>query len=237
MTLQAVLAAIQDSKSLLSTGETDELCTVALSRAKASEHAIRVMLVEFAFALLDNASQTQKNDFVDHLVDYMNQPHANRRQIGAEYYRKSKQLVDQNTRRVDMRSLISKLESDGANFNQETRILLDVIMEEQTILGPDEARLYDLIRSGATAAKEDESRLIALDYMKHLAVKGILPRELEASLYDAARSTKETVSKKALEVLKTIRVRKIPDDIRRELDKFDVASPSGVAEGTNPQTL
>jgi hypothetical protein len=236
MTLQAVLAAIQDIKSLLSMAETDELCTVALSRAKTSEHAIRMMLVEFAFALLDNASQTQKNDFVDHLVDYMKQPHANRRQIGAEYYQKSKQLVDQNTRRVDMRSLISKLESDGANFNQETRILLDVIMEEQTILGPDEARLYDLIRSGGTAAKDDESRLIALDYMKHLAAKGILPRELEASLYDAARSTKETVSKKALDVLKTIRVRKIPDDIRRELDKIDVASPSGVAEGTNPQT-
>ena len=231
MSLQTILTAIQESKSLLTTEETDELCTASLSRAKDSEHTIRVPLVEFAFALLGNASQTQKNDFVDHMIDYMKQPHANRRQTGAEYYRKSKHLVDETTRRANIRSLMSKLESDGATFNQETRILLDVIMEEQMILGPDEAKLYDLIRSAGTAAKDDESRIIALDYIPQLEVKGHLPGELEASLYDAARSTKEAVSKKALEILKTVRVRRLPDDIKRKLNRAEVLTPTDTAVG------
>ena len=231
MSLQTILAAIRESMILLTAEETDELCTAALSRAKDSEHTIRVPLVEFAFALLGNASQTQKNDFVAHMIDYMKQPHANRRQTGADHYRKSKHLVDEITRRANIRSLMSKIESDRAIFNQETRILLDVIMEEQMILGPDEAKLYDLIRSAGTAAKDDESRIIAMDYIRQLEVKGHLPGELEVSLYDAARSTKEAVSKKALEILKTVRVRRLPDDIKRKINSTEVVTPTDASDG------
>jgi hypothetical protein len=218
--LQAALTAIQGSKPHFNHEEIDEFCAAALTRSKNVDHAVAVTLVNFAFQILDTASQPQKNAFVNHMVEYVKETAADRKKIGSDYYRQSRQLVEKTTRRAGMRSLILKLESDGSNFNQQTKVALDIIFEELEILGPDEARLQDLLRAAATDVKTEESRVIALDYIRQLALKKTLPPELEESLCDAAVSKNENISATALKALSLLKIKKLPSDIAKKLEEY-----------------
>lgn len=217
--LDTVFSAIQENKSQFDAASIDNFCDTALARSKTGDRSIAVSLLEFAVQILDAASQSQKNAFVNHMVECMKETDPNRRQIGAEYYRKGRGFVEETTRRASARSLILKLESDGSNFNEQTKVILDVIFDELELLESDEARLQDLLRAAATDAKGEECRIIALDYVGKLAVKKGLPQELEESLYDATRSKTEKVSAKALEVLKTLKIKKLPSDIKKKLEE------------------
>jgi len=218
--LQAVLTAIREDKSRFDQNEIDDFCASALTRSKSSDQTVAVILVDFTFQLIDAASQSQKNAFVNHMIEHIKEPAADRKKIGLDYYRKSRHLVEETTRRAGMRSLILKLESDGSNFNEQTKVTLDIILEELGILVADEARLHDLLRTAATDAKTEESRVIALDYIRQVALKKTLSPELEESLYDAARSRNENISAKALETLNSLKIRKLPSDISEKLREY-----------------
>jgi hypothetical protein len=216
------MQAVNESKGELRIEEIDVFCTAALERAKDADHErTRVPLIGFVFNLLDSASPGMRNNFLDHMVDYMLQPHENRRILGAEYYRKAKNLAAVAVRLAGLKSLISKLISDGSNLSEETRPILDVIAEEYEILGADEDMLLNLFRTAATDAKADESRIIALEYIGRLGRLKSLPAELEESLYNAARSTKERVSSAALAAMRELKLRKIPSDVKNKLEALE----------------
>jgi hypothetical protein len=217
--MQAVMQAVNESKAELSVEEIDVFCITALERAKDADHErTRVPLVGFVFNLLDSASTDMRNNFLDHMVEYMLQPHENRRKLGAEYYRSAKHLAASAVRLAGIKSLISKLVSDGSNLSEETRPILDVITEEFEVLKTDEDMLHNLLRTAATDAKADESRIIALEYIRRLGTLKSLPAELEESLYNAERSAKERVSSAALAAIRELKLRKIPNDVKSKLE-------------------
>jgi len=141
--------------------------------------------------------------FVDKILEQMKSDNQNLRKNGIHYYEQIKEQIPKDKRRWVLTQLIIKLLSIQDKIDITAKPLIDVIINDQSLLEEDDLiRFIDILTGQLVSTKPTETQKIGLEAIRKL--KKLLGRENQVlrAIFDLSKSGSDEIKKLCKEVLK-----------------------------------